>query len=144
MALLHPKIVAFALCVYKILNKFMRSLKLIGWLRDYTPCFCPKIDYAVQKYHPLDSFEIHINPGIIPADCLFKSHINPLNAELNPICHLLTLFGAHRIFHVSRLRVNGHYPTVYASFFHGLSSFLVFRLRGLCTGFMATYDTADF
>ena len=29
----------------------------------------------------------------------------PLNAELNPICHLLTLLGAHHIFHVSRIRV---------------------------------------
>ena len=32
--------------------------------------------------------------------------INPLNAELNPICHLLALLGAHYIFHVSGLRVN--------------------------------------
>ena len=31
---------------------------------------------------------------------------NPLNAELNPICHLLALFGAHQILHVSRTRVN--------------------------------------
>ena len=30
---------------------------------------------------------------------------NPLNAELNPICHLLALFGAHHILHVSRIRV---------------------------------------
>jgi hypothetical protein len=27
---------------------------------------------------------------------------NPLNAELNPICSLLALFGAHHILHVSR------------------------------------------
>jgi hypothetical protein len=32
--------------------------------------------------------------------------INPLNAELNPICHLLALVGAHPIFHVSRIKVN--------------------------------------
>jgi len=31
---------------------------------------------------------------------------NPLNAELNPICHLLVLLGAHHILHVSGLRVN--------------------------------------
>jgi hypothetical protein len=31
--------------------------------------------------------------------------INPLNAELNPICHLLALLGAHHIVHVSRIRV---------------------------------------
>jgi len=32
--------------------------------------------------------------------------LNTLNAELNPICHLLALLGAHRILHVSELRVN--------------------------------------
>ena len=31
--------------------------------------------------------------------------LNPLNAELNPICHLLALLGAHPILHVSRTRV---------------------------------------
>jgi hypothetical protein len=30
-----------------------------------------------------------------------------LNAELNPICHLLALLGAHHILHVSRIRVKG-------------------------------------
>jgi hypothetical protein len=34
--------------------------------------------------------------------------INPLNAELNPICHLLALLGAHHILHVSGIRVNCH------------------------------------
>jgi hypothetical protein len=32
-------------------------------------------------------------------------NINPLNAELNPICQLLALLGAHQILHVSRIRV---------------------------------------
>ena len=31
---------------------------------------------------------------------------NPLNAELNPIRHLLALVGARHIVHVSRIRVN--------------------------------------
>ena len=31
--------------------------------------------------------------------------INPLNAELNPICHSLSLLRAHHILHVSRIRV---------------------------------------
>jgi hypothetical protein len=35
----------------------------------------------------------------------FYVGFNPLNAELNPICHLLTLLGAHHILHVSRIRV---------------------------------------
>jgi hypothetical protein len=32
----------------------------------------------------------------------FLSYLNPLNTELNPICHLLALLGAHPILHVSR------------------------------------------
>ena len=32
-------------------------------------------------------------------------HVKAINAELNPICHLLGLLGAHHIFHVSRIRV---------------------------------------
>jgi hypothetical protein len=40
--------------------------------------------------------------------------INPLNAELNFICHLLTLLEAHHILHVSRIRVNDlQSPTLY-------------------------------
>jgi hypothetical protein len=34
------------------------------------------------------------------------SQINPLNAKLNPICHLLALLGVHHILHVSRIGVN--------------------------------------
>ena len=33
------------------------------------------------------------------------SPFNPLNAELNPICHSLALLGARYIHHVSRIRV---------------------------------------
>jgi len=36
----------------------------------------------------------------------YAFQINPLNAKLNPICHLLALLGAHLILHVSRIRVN--------------------------------------
>jgi len=33
-------------------------------------------------------------------------NINTLNAELNPICHLLALLGAHPILHVSKIRLD--------------------------------------
>ena len=33
------------------------------------------------------------------------TNINPLNPELNPICYLLALLGAHHFLHVSRIRV---------------------------------------
>jgi len=32
-------------------------------------------------------------------------YINPLKPELNPICYLLALLGAHHFLHVSRIRV---------------------------------------
>ena len=31
--------------------------------------------------------------------------VNPLNAELNPICHFLALLGVRHFLHVSRIRV---------------------------------------
>jgi len=57
--------------------------------------------YQTTRYH-------------VPQDCNFgkglvgpsASLFNPLNAELNPICHMLSLLGAHHIFHISELRVN--------------------------------------
>ena len=39
---------------------------------------------------------------------IWEMYFNPLNAELNPICHLLALLGAHHFLHVSRIRVNIH------------------------------------
>ena len=33
------------------------------------------------------------------------ANFNPLNPELNPICYLLALLGAHHFLHVSRIRV---------------------------------------
>jgi hypothetical protein len=38
---------------------------------------------------------------------------NPLNVELNPICHLLALLGAHHILHVSRIRVKSTYYLIF-------------------------------
>jgi len=35
----------------------------------------------------------------------FNSPFKGLNPELNPICHLLALLGAHHILHVGRIRV---------------------------------------
>ena len=44
-----------------------------------------------------------------------KTHsmFKPLNAELNPICHLLALLGAYHILHVGRKRVNSFFKKKY-------------------------------
>jgi len=36
---------------------------------------------------------------------IVRVFINPLKPELNPICYLLALLGAHHFLHVSRIRV---------------------------------------
>jgi predicted metal-dependent peptidase len=52
-------------------------------------------------------------------------YFNPLNADLNPIRHLLALLGAHHILHVNRIRVNSKY--------HDLYPYVHYKLRGICT-----------
>jgi hypothetical protein len=43
-------------------------------------------------------------------------YVNPLNAELNPICHLLALLGAHLILNVSRIRVRKTFKLINLTF----------------------------
>jgi hypothetical protein len=50
-------------------------------------------------------FLIRISPSM-SWDIFCFSSVDPLNAELNPTCHLLALLGAHHILHFSRVRVN--------------------------------------
>jgi hypothetical protein len=38
--------------------------------------------------------------------------INPLTAELNPTCHLLTLLGFHHILYIDRIRVKRQNPSL--------------------------------
>jgi len=40
-----------------------------------------------------------------PCLSINMDYFNPLNAELNPICHLLALLGVHHLLHVSRITV---------------------------------------
>ena len=44
---------------------------------------------------------------------------NPLNAELNPICYLLALLGAHHFLHVSRIRVKSLTLRLLMSYIYG-------------------------
>ena len=47
-----------------------------------------------------------------------SSFINPLNAELNPICYLLALLGTHHFVHVSRIRVKSLTPRLLMSYIY--------------------------
>jgi len=49
----------------------------------------------------------HLEGSGTPVLYIGRMALNPLNADLNPICHLLALLGGHHILHVSRIRVKG-------------------------------------
>jgi hypothetical protein len=49
----------------------------------------------------------HLEGSGTPVLYIGRTVFNPLNAELNPICHLLALLGAYHILHISRVRVKG-------------------------------------
>ena len=67
--------------------------------------FRPSFVYNLQCSMEKVNFEHHLarhQPSVrlLP----FRTAINPLNPELNPICYLLALL-AHHFLHVSRIRV---------------------------------------
>ena len=51
--------------------------------------------------------------------------VNPLNAELNPICYLLALLGAHHFLHVSRIRVKSLILRLLMLYIYDISSLRV-------------------
>jgi len=63
---------------------------------------------------------------------------NPLNAELNPICPLLALFGARHILHVSRIRVNNYCVILQQQWFRDSGYFVVRTLPVLLEVFFNT------
>ena len=52
--------------------------------------------------------------------------INPLKPELNPICYLLALLGAHHFLHVSRIRVKSLTIRLLMSYIYMEHLFLMF------------------
>ena len=62
--------------------------------------------YRNLKYKTINIHEYNIDKDIEDCAIQLDSIFNPLNAELNLICHLLTLLGSHHILHLSRIRVN--------------------------------------
>ena len=56
---------------------------------------------SLEIWEPQPSGNLRVCPGLLFG--MFM--INPLNAKLNPICHLLALLGGATIVVVSRLRV---------------------------------------
>jgi len=64
------------------------------------------IEQSTYTYHLMITFSYLVGANLLNMQQSIQGTVifKPLNAELNPICHLLAL-GAHRILHVSRIRV---------------------------------------
>jgi hypothetical protein len=67
----------------------------------------PSLSYERERERERESESVHCKCTTQCSTAHFITTLfNPLNAELNPICHMLALLGAHHILHVSRIRVN--------------------------------------
>jgi hypothetical protein len=64
--------------------------------------------YFLRHYIYKNYLDTYILATVRTSDLIScdPSSFNPLNANLNTICHLLALLAAHRILHISRRRVN--------------------------------------
>jgi hypothetical protein len=84
----------------------MRSFLQQNTFNGHNPAFSIKGRQSTSK---LGNFCVCCSFSVVGIGWLFPilKQCNALykNAELNPICHLLALLGAHHILHVSRLRV---------------------------------------
>ena len=79
-------------------KKDHRNMCLIfNGYRERTVCVSRHNSSRFLLFYSNSCTYIHFKPLI---------YVNPLNAELNPICHLLALLGAHHILLVSRIRTN--------------------------------------
>jgi len=64
-----------------------------------------KIDRNMSKFGEIvwkKKYDFSISALLV---LIYDLLINPLKPELNPICYLLALLGAHHFLHVSRIRV---------------------------------------
>ena len=108
-----------------IFRKWILSLK----------CFEIKLILVINSRKKIVYFSFYCNFKIvrfsggpcINSKLFFVSCFNPLNAELNPICHLLALLWAHRILHVSRIRVK--YVSNFSIYIKGYQYFYVWKRR---------------
>ena len=83
---------------------FWEAFNVIFWNSIFS--YFKIIVSETQTYHTLCSYRYF-------RKLIYYNHIlyivfffNPLNAQLNPIRHLLALIGAHHILRVRRIRVN--------------------------------------
>ena len=110
--------------------------------RNFLPLCNWNIQYFVHKSIPFSSLLSETGAGVhtskhlntfhswkmatnmywVTVSCMkigtVKAILNPLNARLNPICHLLAFLEAPHILHISRIRVNFMHKWIFVHTFH--------------------------
>ena len=79
--------------------------QLLSLEEPYNKELCKVSVQHITKLQNLKEIE-HSRVKAYSANIQLRSSFNTLNAQLNPVCHLLALLGAHHILHVSRIKVN--------------------------------------
>ena len=93
-----------------------KSLRIGVWKRLhneelYELCFSPNILGGIKSRRKHSAGHVarignrNVRKGFWWRDLRARHNFNPLNLELNPICYLLALLGAHHFLHVSRITV---------------------------------------
>jgi len=96
----------------RVWNYLTSGLHLSFTVQDSIKCNVTfhKLHVFIPSFNPLTLILLMWRTGWAPNHASkwqveFNSVFKRLNAELNPICHLLALLGAHHILHISRIRV---------------------------------------
>jgi len=83
------------------------------------------LTFIFSHQKPLRSFTFTHKNATLDYTLLFST-VNPLNAELNPICYLLALLEVHHFLHVSRIRVKSLTVRLLMSYIYMEHPFLMF------------------
>ena len=94
--------------LYITYKEFSRTAKILSIINQILICHSTVPTKYLVPVVQVDLYEVQAWP-----------ELNPLNPELNPICYLLALLGAHHFLHVSRIRVKSLTFRLLMSYIYG-------------------------
>ena len=98
----RKKVIEHEICVLNFSTSFVWNFShyTINWARYDEKCV---LVFMYSNWYCQIVIEREFSRQVFEKYSNIK--FNPLNPELNPICYLLALLGAHHFHHVSRIRV---------------------------------------
>ena len=121
-------------CIFEWIKKEL-ILAICRFPAALLPCHCKSVTTAIRistqlrSYWAVWAFSLssggHESETLLQKTYIYATFLlrllqfNPLNPELNPICYLLALLGAHHFLHVSRIRVKSLNFRLLMSYIYG-------------------------